>query len=171
MNISRLLFTLLCLVLSAATLAAPKADSARRPAITSKLSSPLSISSDYAGLAVVGQPQVLQLTVTASDTAAAVELTLAADPALAIIEPQGVVAFGTLAAGEPVTVEVTVVPLAGGTSHLRISATADIRGRRQSSGISVPFHLPEASPAQAGDDEAGKSEASVRSLQAVEEIL
>jgi hypothetical protein len=170
MNVSRLLLGGSWLALSAVALAAPTPDDARRPALTSKLASPLAIDSHYDGEAAVGQPLVVTLTFTTSDTAGAAELTLTANDELAIVAPQGAVDLGTLAAGEPVTVDVTVVPLAGGSSHLRIAVTADIRGRRQSSGMSVPFHLPEDSPQLAGDDEAGKSEASVRSLQAVEEI-
>lgn len=135
-----------------------------------KLRPPLGIETQYDGEPVVGQPLVLTLTISAGETSAATTLTLSARGSLAIVEPVGTVELGTLIPGEPVQLEVTVIPMSGGTSFLRINLSADLRGRRQATGVSVPIRLPEDVLRESADDEAGKSESGVRSLRAVEEI-
>jgi len=169
MNPQRLLTGCATLLLA---LAAAAADDTDVPVYVgaSKLGAPIGIDTDFDGEPAVGQPLTVTLAIGAGIAAENVVLSLTADPALAITEPQGDVELGSIAAGETATVTVVIVPLAGGTSHLQVGVSADLRGRRQGAALSVPLRLPEAAPQPAATTEAGKSEASVRSLQAIEDI-
>jgi hypothetical protein len=135
-----------------------------------KLGAPIGIDAQLDGEPAVGQPLTVTLSIGAGVAVQNVVLSLAADAALAITSPQGDVDLGAIAAGDAATVDVVIVPLAGGTSHLRVAVSADIRGRRQSATQSVPLRLPADTLQPSAITEAGKSEASVRSLQAIEDI-
>ena len=165
--------TVLCafaLLIQTAGWAAPAEEGQTGFVGATKLRPPLGVSTQYDGEPVVGQPLVLSLTITAGETAEASELSLTAREELVLVEPLAVVELGTLVPGEPVEIEVTVLPMAGGTSYLSVSLSADLRGRRQSTTFSIPIRLPEDNLRESADAEAGKTESTVRSLRAVEEI-
>jgi len=168
MNRNRFLITLAFLSLTSLSSAAQEKSSVDVP--PPKPSAPIHIAADFAGEPAVGQALGVTLTIRAGAAADDAVLSLSAVEPLVVTEPLGAVELGVLTPGEAATLAVTVVPLAGGTSYLSVTVSADIRGRRQSVVVPVAIRLPDDALRQSEEDQAGKSESAVQSLRAVEEI-
>lgn len=149
--------------------AAPKRDQAAA-GDAPKPMAPIAITHRFANAPAVGQPLDLTLSIQAQGDLTSVNLSLAADDPLAMIDPVDTIGLGALAAGEASDVTVTVLPLIDQTHYLSVTVTAMIDGIAQSRSVAVPIRLPRSGGQKTDDDGIGTSQESVRSFEAIETV-
>ena len=136
---------------------------------TPKLTAPIGISYKLEAEPRVGEALAFTLTITADAGLSEAVVELVADDGLTLIEPVAAVVISALGIGESSAVEVSVIPLVGGTQYLHVSVTGAIRGEPQTRSISVPIRTPD-SARKPDDATTGKPGETVRSLEAIETV-
>jgi hypothetical protein len=164
------------LVLAALAAAVPFVASAAPPCdqgaadAAPKPTPPIAISHRLSGTPQVGQPVDVILSIAAEGDLTRVNVDFTARDPLAMIDPVGPLALGSLSAGEGTDVSVTVLPLLDKTHYLSVTVTAVIDGVEQTRSIAIPIRTPGSELRKSDDAAAGKPEERVRSFQAIETV-
>jgi hypothetical protein len=158
------------LLVASPLFAAPGAEEPAPAVFGTKPTAPVEIVFEQAQEPMVGQPLRIALTITPELELSGAMLMLGVDDPLALIEPAAETALGTIQPDLPVTIVVTVLPLAAETQYLRVAVSGAIGGEPQLRTLSVPIRFGTATPDK--DDAAlpmSPADA-LRSLEAVETV-